>query len=261
MAGKKDDSIEIDLYKDVVLGAVKIVNQQFRVALPGVVSSFARKTSRAALNLAVRFLGTDRVPREESGVVDCPVITPRGGGYGFHFDLREGDPTVVLCGDSPVRGYYETGDTVTPQFPTGHQYGTSVCFAGGRVSNSTPGQETDPPNAEGTGLIGAEDGSATITFLGTGLPSPQELGTVVIATAGPMASLLLGSSDAADPVACGNEVDFNFNGLIQAITNCVIVPQDGGAAIKAALIAWGQTVLSVKDQKAMVEGPLVPAPP
>lgn len=202
------DVIEIDLYRDVIMGAVKIVKQTFRVSLPGKTSSFDRETSRVGVTLVTRLLGMDRVPREEPPVQDLPVIHPQGGGYGFFFDLRENDPTVVLCLDGPARSYYETGEITTPQIPNGHQYGTAVAFPGGRISSSSPGEATSPPNAVGECTIGAKDGSSTVTFKGAGLPSPAELGTMVLSTAGPMASLQLGSDQAVlgvarltDPVA------------------------------------------------------------
>lgn len=255
---KKGDVIEIDLYRDLVLGAVKVVRQEFRVALPGRVRDFARDTSRVAVDLAVRLLGTDRVPRDEPVAQDVPVILPRGGGYGFSFDLRQGDPTFLICGDSPARSFYETGDIVSPQFPSGHHFGTAVALPGGRVSSSVPGQATPPPNEAGTATIGAEDGSATITFKGAGLPNPGELGSVVISAQGPTSCLLLGSEGAADPVACANEVLANLQALNSAIQ---AIPPTGGpwdavlTAIKGAVAGWNAALQPMGDLKARVEGP------
>jgi hypothetical protein len=255
--------IEVDLFEDVLMGAVREIRKTFRVALPGKVQSFTRETTRTAVALAVRFLGTDRIPRDEPIAADLPVILPRGGGYGLHLDLREGDPTVVLCQDGPARSYYETGDIVTPQFPYGHQFGTGVAFPGGRVSSSTPGNETPPPNSAGTCLIGAEDGSASITFAGAALPAPDELGTVTVAAGGPSASLLLGSSQSADPVACANEVLANLQALNTAIQAWVpLAPPaiDNGATLKAIFSTWFAALQPMADLKAMVDGP-VPLPP
>ena len=255
----KDGSVvEVDLYKDVILGAVKIVRQTFRVGLAGRVRDFSRENSRLVVDLATRMLGTDRIPRDEPAPQDLPMILPRGGGYGLHFDPRPGDPSVVLCLDGPVRSFYETGEITTPQIPNGHQYGTAVCFPGGRVSSSVPGQATPPPNEAGTATIGAEDGSATITFKGAGLPNPGELGSVVISAQGPTSCLLLGSEGAADPVACANEVLANLQALNSAIQ---AIPPTGGpwdavlTAIKGAVAGWNAALQPMGDLKARVEGP------
>lgn len=254
---------EIHLVKNVVDGAVKKVNMTFRVLLPGKVKDFARETSRVGLELMVRLLGTDRVPREEPNVIDSPLILPRGGGYGFHFDMRPGDPAVVICPDGPVRGFYERGEAVTPQIPVGHQYGSTLTIPGGRVSSSVPGQETDPPNAEGESCIGAEDHSATITFAGAGLPTLGELGTVVIEAAGPTASLLCGSSKSATAPACEPALLQNLqllNTMVQAWVPLAPPAIDNGATLKAVFAAWVAALQPMADLKVRMDGP-VPLPP
>lgn len=193
--------IQINLYEDVIMGSVKIIEQTFRVALPGLTTSWDHDTMRWSGDAGTRFIGMDRQPREEPGMQGIPLIMPRGGGYGVHFDLRPADPVLVLACDGPVRGYYETGQPVTPDIGVGHQYGTAVAFPGGKVSSSEPGQASPPPNDPGTCWAGAEDGTATIQFSGKALPNPAELGSVVISTAGPSASLKLGSGQAVLGVA------------------------------------------------------------
>lgn len=194
-----DQTTTIDLYDDVIMGAVRIVRRTFRVALPATVRTFARETSRAAVDFGARFLGMDRSVRDEPAVADLPVITPRGGGYGLYFDFRAGDLGVVLAQDAPVRGLYETGTPVTPQMLQGHDYGCGVIFPGGRVSSTeTP---TAPPNDAGTLALCADDGSASIVLRGAGLPTLAEVGSVVVAAAGPTASVLLGSDAATRGVA------------------------------------------------------------
>jgi hypothetical protein len=255
--------IEIDLYRDVIMGAVKIVKQTFRVSLPGKTREFNRETSRVGVDLVTRLLGTDRIPREEPPVQDLPVIHPQGGGYGFFFDLLQNDPTVVLCLDGPARSFYESGEITTPQIPNGHQYGTAVAFPGGRISSSSPGEATNPPNSAGEGTIGAKDHSSTIIFKGAGLPTPAELGSMVLETAKPTTSLLLGSTQSADPVACANEVLANLQALNTAVQAWVpLAPPaiDNGATLKAVFSAWFAALQPMADLKAMVDGP-IPLPP
>ena len=194
-----DDLSKIDLVDDVIMVAVRIVRQTFRVALSAIVTTADRDTSRAAVTFGAKFLGMDRKVYDEPAVADLPVITPRGGGYGVYFDFHEGDLGVVLCQDAPVRGLYETGEAVIPQWPQGHDLGCGVIFPGGRVSSSQ--SPTPPPNPAGTLLVGADDGTASVTFKGAGLPDPAELGTVIVAAAGPTASVLLGGDTAVLGVA------------------------------------------------------------
>jgi hypothetical protein len=191
--------IEVDLWRDVRLGAVRDVYQFFRVALAGAVFSFARETTRATLRLMVNAVGTDLKVRAEPNAVDIPVIMPGGGGYTFAFDMRQDDPAVVVCCDGPVRGYYETGGAVTPTIGQSHDFGCAVCLPGGRISaTDTP---TAPPNNAGEAVLGAVDGSAALILRGAGLPTPTETGTVIIAAAGPTASVLLGGIAATLGVA------------------------------------------------------------
>jgi hypothetical protein len=137
-----------------------------------------------------------------------------------------------------------------------------VFFPGGRVSSPT--QPTPPPNASGEFLVGAADGSAAVTLRRAGGPTPDELGTVVVAAAGPDASLLLGGPNAADPVACANEVQANLAALNAAIAAIATTGNPFADlavnAIKAAVLGWANTLQPMGDLKSRVEGP-VPLPP
>ena len=109
-------------------------------------------------------------------------------------------------------------------------------------------------------FVGAADGSAAVVLRRAGGPTPDELGTVVVAAAGPDASLLLGGPNAADPVACANEVLANLQSLANAVAAWVPVPNDGGASLKAVFATWIATLQPMGDLKSRVEGP-VPLPP
>jgi hypothetical protein len=155
--------------------------QELRVASAARVDTFKRSVGRVVANLMTRLVTTGLQPSDEPAAQQVPVLFPGGGGYTFAFDMRQGDPALLVCADGPVHGFWETGEAVTPQTSAGHDYGCSMAIPGGRVSaEATP---TEPPNAEGEGFIGATDGSACVIFRGAGLPSPTELGTVVVAAA------------------------------------------------------------------------------
>lgn len=163
----------------VIRSAKQQIYQEFRVAAAGRVKSFLRGAARIVAEMMTRQITTGLNPRDEPAVQDVPVLFPGGGGYGFFFDMHEGDPAAIICADGPVRGFFETGEAVTPgPGSTGHDYGSAMAIPGGRISASD--NPTAPPNAEGEGLVGAVDGSAAVIFRGAGLSSPGEQGTVVV---------------------------------------------------------------------------------
>lgn len=189
-----DDETVLDLWDDVIEVAVAEVWQRFRVAKPGAVVDVDRLASRITAALRVRFVGTDLAPRDEADVIDAPVIYPGGGGYVMAFDMRATDPVMVVSCDGPVRGFYETGQSVTPVVGQGHDYGCAVAIPGGRVSATD--QPTSPPNAAGECLVGAADGSASVVFRGAGLTTPAELGTLILQASAPTAAIRAGGDDA-----------------------------------------------------------------
>ena len=256
MADEVNAQLKIDLYEDVLMGAVRHVRRTFRVAQPARVKTAARATSRSDVTFPVMWLATNREVKSDEPAPSLPVVLPRGGGYGVHFDLREGDLGVALACDGPVFGLYDSGEPVTPQFPQGHDYGCAVFFPCGRVSNEeTP---TEPPNPSGTMTVGAEDGSATVELRGAGLSSPSEGGTVVLHAGGMVGSVLIGSDTAAVPVACEPQVQQNLASLNTRIQAWVPVPNDGGASLKPIIAAWFAALTDMADAKARVEGPSGP---
>lgn len=243
--------------------AVDKVYQDFRVALPTEALAYVRDTSRVQAVPQVQFQLFNRKLVTDPTIPGVPVIHYAGGGYGHWFDLADGDPLVLLCCDGPVSTYYDSGTPTVPGGASGsHTLGSSVASPGGRISS--PQQPTPPPNAAGEALIGAADGSAAVVLRRAGGPSPDELGTVVVAAAGPEASVLIGGTAAADPVACANEVLANLTALNTAIA---AIPTTGNPiadlaveAIGAAVLAWFNTLQPMGDLKSRVEGP-VPLPP
>lgn len=244
---------EIDLDADVIEEACRRTAQRFRVALPASALVYDRDTSRLSAQPMVRFVAYNLQPVDEPAAVSLPVMHYSGGGYGCWFDLREQDPAVLLACDGPVLGYYNDGQAVTPRYGQAHTYGCAVAFPGGRVSSSS--DPTPPPNASGECLLGAADGSACVIFRGAGITTASELGTVVITTAGPTASLLLGGPDAATPAACATQVQANLDALGNAIAAWVPVPNDGGASLKPVFAAWKAALASMADLKVMLQGP------
>lgn len=250
----------VDLFTDVRQGAVRDVYQLFRVATVATVASFARAASRVIANSVARVMLYNRTVADEPSVPDVPVINISGGGYGMWFDLRKGDPVTLLCCDAPVRPYFETGNPVTPSTQTAsqsHEFGCAVAFPGGRIASADDLPEPSPPNAEGECLVGGGDGTAAVIFRQA---SGAELGTVVVAAAGPVASVLLGGTDATIPVACATQTAANFMAINTTIQGLPVVPGDPGVilALKAAFNAYALALQDIADAKVRVQGPAAP---
>lgn len=236
------DTIHLDIDKEIIAVAVRRIYATFRVALPAAAMSFDRDVSQASAEFRVRFIDTTLTAHDEQTAPSVPVLHYSGGGYGFWFDPSDGDPMLVVACDGPVSGYYETGDSVTPTTGQSHDFGCAVALPCGRFSSKSA--PTPPPNAAGTATVGAADGSATVTLRRAGGPAPDELGSATVAVAGPEASLLLGGPNAADPVACADEVLANMQDLATRIAAWVPVPNDGGASLKAIFSAWSTPTTS-----------------
>lgn len=251
-----DSEVVIDLHEDVLMGAVRHVQQFFRVAKPAVVQAVDRAASRITAALRVRFIGTDLRAHDEPEVPDVPVVYYGGGGYVVAMDMRQDDPCVVVCCDGPVRGFYENGEAVTPSVGQGHDYGSAVAFPGGRVSSVD--QPTPPANAPGELLVGAVDGSAAVILRGAGLPSPAELGTVVVNASGPLASILLGSTGSAAAPAIAGQVEQNMltlNSIMQAIpTTGNPIADQAVKAVQIAFGSWAASLSPMGDLKVRMDG-------
>lgn len=200
------NEIELDVDQDIIRQAYVRVFQALRVGSAGTLRNPVRATTRGGVTFACRWLGMDAQPHDEVPIDDLPIILPRGGGYGIHFDPDPGDPVVVLALDGPPSQFYASGQVVTPQFPQHNDYACSVLFPGGRISS--PETPTQPPNAAGEMLVGAEDGTATLLLRRRAGPNALEQGTVVIKAAThvpPAAAILLGGDGAVLGVARLND--------------------------------------------------------
>lgn len=242
--------------------AVHRIYQDFRVALPAAALSFQRDTSRVTASPRIAWRLYNGKTFLEKDVPSVPVLLPAGGGYCIAFDLEDDDPLMLLACDGPVAEYYATGDHTQPgSGVTSHTFGCAVAFPGGRISSPT--SPTPPPNQAGEALMGAADGTSGVRLRrARPLAVPPEFGTTIVEAAGPTASLLLGGANAADPVACANEVLANLLALNTAIQSTPSTPGPWAAdlvAIKAAFAAWALALQPMADLKARVEGP-VPLP-
>lgn len=76
---------------------------QIRVALPGIVQSFAPDAVTAVVQPAIRYVEIDndgnRITKNYPLLVDVPVVFPRGGGCTLTFPVKAGDECLVIFAD------------------------------------------------------------------------------------------------------------------------------------------------------------------
>lgn len=252
------ETVVIDLDQDIIDGAVRKIGQKYRVAQVVFAQQVDRDVTRTGVTFGTRWLGTDGKSHAEPPIADLPVLWPRGNGYGIHCDLADGDLGLAVACDGPVRGIFENGGVVTPQFVQGHEWGCAVVLPGGRVSSSVV--PTPPPNTAGTMLLGAEDGTAAVVLARAGGPTPAELGTVAMRAANPAGGVLLGTDDPAlatlgaarltDPVAASTELGTVLTALV-AFANGIAPSTVTPPQLAAALAKIG--IISGASAKVMME--------
>jgi hypothetical protein len=162
---------------------------------------------------------------------DVPVLWPRGGGYMQHFPLESGDHVLLVFCEADFNPWRLSGSAMAPALLKRH----------GLFAWALPGAAPDiEPMLVPSLLMGAAFGEDSPT------------GTVVqVANGKCTVGLPVGAPQL--PVVTAPEINIILGILKTAIGAAPIVPLDGGASFKAALVAalaaWpgaiGSTVLGV----------------
>lgn len=191
------------------------------VATPAIVRSYDAAKQTVSVQPAVR-----RVIEDEDGdfweedfppIDNVPVEWPGGGGMYLHFPLAAGDSGVLVFCERSIAEWRDTGKQATPRDLRVHGLGSAV-FRPGLRDNKTP--RTDAPSS-GVAVISVGDGI-----------------------------LRVGPDSGAQFVALADKVKSNFQAIKDLFTNWTPVPNDGGAALKAASATlFAPEVPSVASEK------------
>jgi hypothetical protein len=177
------------------------LQEHIHVSLPGIVTEYDSTTQVATVQLAIQLKGQDGEYESLPPIAEVPVLWP-GAAAGFlHVPLVAGDAVLVVFSEEDYSGWYETGSVSAPVVQARHDL-HAVAIPGLR--------------RRGQG------------FSATG-------GHVTVASTG---NLHLGSDAATAAVALAPAVTSQLADLKTAINGWVPVPNDGGAALKAALSSW-----------------------
>ncbi len=179
--------------------------------MPGEVVSYDPATQTASVKPCLR----RTLPGEDDSVVaeelhpleNVPVSFPGGAGFTIHFALAAGDTGDLIFSSQSHNEWQATGKVSTPGDVRSHSLGSPKFYPGLRhKKNAAP----DTDNSIGVpGGLRAHFGGSAVS-IGSG----------------------------SDFVALAAKVDQELNDLKSAISGWVPVPNDGGAALKAALGTW-----------------------
>jgi hypothetical protein len=222
------------------------------VAYPGRVQEYHADTQTADIVPLIR----QQVPQpdgsyalEELPVLpSVPVVWPRVGAWFLAMALAPGDTVQLLCNTSAI-GHWRTGtgDVTDPGDLRRQHLAHAVALPG----LYTRGKALAHAPSGDTGLVlGSDTSGARVAFLANGtMRVTQGDATVLeVDTAG---VVHLGGA-AGEFVALANLVTTQLMALKTAINGAAVVPGDGGAAFKAAIMAalasWPATVAATKTK-------------
>jgi hypothetical protein len=214
---------------------------QHRGPMPGRVESYDAATQTAnvlpLLNYPVP-QGDGTVVWEECPVVpSVPVVFPRSAGWFIAHRLDPGD-TVLLIPLEGSAGAWRAGDGA-PQDPDDlrrHHLAGCVAVPGLFVRSKALTRAPGPNGAEAVGLTIGHDTGTRLELRTDGSVRLVQGSAIVLQVDANGTVHLAGA--AGDLVALATRVDAELTALRAAISAAVIVPNDGGAALKASMLGW-----------------------
>lgn len=192
------------------------------VARPGKVTAYDPLTNTAVVQPMIKhalYKGDgERVYEELPEIPFVPVLFPRASGYAITLPVATGDYVLLVFCDVSLAEWREGGDVSEPVDARRHSIGWPVAVPGffPDVAPLSPNPLDVAARLAGM-CMGADGGEDQVRFRGGKI----ELGHDAV------------TGQALDSMALASKVD----ALMNAIVNAVIVPNDGGAAIKAAVVA------------------------
>lgn len=169
---------------EVLASEQKTLNEQLRVALPGIIQSFDPDAVTAVVQPAIRYIERDndgnKVTQDYPLLVDVPVVFPRGGGCTLTFPVKEGDECLVIFADRCIDFWWQSGGIQEPVDGRMHDLSDAFCIVGPQsqakkisgISTTTAQLRTD----DGTAFIEvAAGGDITATTAGNATINAPEI--------------------------------------------------------------------------------------
>ncbi|EHF8259118.1 hypothetical protein B8Z58_005064, partial [Enterobacter roggenkampii] len=121
-------------FDDVLASERQSINEQIRVALPGIIQSFDPDTVTATVQPSVRSMERDNDGNTTTDdyplLVDVPVIFPRGGGCTLTFPVKAGDECLVIFSDRCIDFWWQNGGIQEPADPRMHDLSDAFAIVG-----------------------------------------------------------------------------------------------------------------------------------
>lgn len=119
---------------EVLASERKTINEQLRVALPGIIQSFDPDAVTAVVQPAIRYIERDndgnKSTKDYPLLVDVPVVFPRGGGCTLTFPVSEGDECLVIFADRCIDFWWQSGGVQEPVDGRMHDLSDAFCIVG-----------------------------------------------------------------------------------------------------------------------------------
>lgn len=223
--------------------AVEAALLEVRTATPARVESYDASEQRATVLPLLKRKSAAGVVLPPKPIGNVPVLHPRAGGFAMTLPVATGDTGLLLCSDRSLDLWLAQtdtdGDQVDPQSRRHHQMTDAIFLPGLRHWAGVPAAVAGTDPADDL-VIAAEDGSSYIILRPDG--EVRIKGSAV----------RLGNPAAAAALALATLVNTQLSTLATALsTGWVVVPGDGGAALKAAVAAiiatgWPADVAATK---------------
>lgn len=110
------------------------INNQLRVAMPGIIQSFDPGAVTCVVQPAIRYVQTDNDGNQSTSdyplLLDVPVIFPRGGGVTLTFPVKAGDECLVIFADRCIDFWWQSGGVQEPVDTRQHDLSDAFAIVG-----------------------------------------------------------------------------------------------------------------------------------
>ncbi|HHZ8175830.1 TPA: Gp138 family membrane-puncturing spike protein [Klebsiella pneumoniae] len=116
----------------------RTLNEQLRVAMPGIIQSFDPgdddRPPTCVVQPAIRYIERDndgnKSTKDYPLLVDVPVVFPRGGGCTLTFPVKAGDECLVIFADRCIDFWWQSGGIQDPVDERMHDLSDAFCIVG-----------------------------------------------------------------------------------------------------------------------------------
>lgn len=202
---------------EVLRAAIDSRLQEVNTALPGQIDTYDALTQKASvkplLKNTIQLDDGSELTEDLPIITDVPVAFPRSTNFKVTFPLKKGDYVLLVFNQRSIDQYMQKGSDTDPVDFRMHQLADAVAYPGFYPTTATL-KKSDADDM----VLGHDINTAVIHL--------KEDGTIHLA-----------AKEAADAMALASKVEADFQAVVDAITNAVPLPQDGGAQLQAQIVA------------------------